>query len=273
MARIVLSSALTFAIEMGRDAGRVLVEHQKTWHAKADRGRQTWTDVYHFKTEADDASDALMRARIRAVYPDHNILSEEGSPLMQGSRYTWVNDGVDGTIGYWSGINDHYAVCSALCEDDMPIIGVVNAVGRDHGNGEFYHAAHDRGAFLNGQRIHVSNEEDVNRVLMGVDAGKRNRQSIIPLLERLDRDQGGVGCVMRHACASVPLVLVASGKMHAYLATALEPEDMAAAVIIIQEAGGVVTTRDGRPWKIGEPSILAANPVLHAKLLEMIEGL
>ena len=64
----------------------------------------------------------------------------------------------------------------------------------------------------------------------------------------------------------VPLAMVVSGQTQAYLATSLEPEDMAAAVIVIQEAGGIVTTLDGRPWRIGESSILAANHVLHSEL-------
>ena len=85
-------------------------------------------------------------------------------------------------------------------------------------------------------------------------------------------DELGVTVVYSIASASMSLISVANGDIDFYLATSLEPEDMAAIVPILQGAGAIVTTLDGRPWTIDEPSILTANPVLHADLLEYLNS-
>ena len=257
-----LEKRLTFARSTAAAASAKIMQLRSDWRV-GDSKVQTWTSASHFKTGADDTSDLIMRTAIRSRYPKDNIISEEGTPLHQGSRLTWVNDGIDGTIPYWSGVSNNFAVCMALAEDGAQVIGVVDMPGR----GEVFFAAKGLGAFRHyGNRIeplYVSSESVLNHVIMAADSGKHHRDAAEPFRMRLIRE---VCDIQGYSCASVPLALVASGQMQAYLATSLEPEDMAASVIVIQEAGGVVTTLDGRPWKIGESSILAANAVLHAKL-------
>lgn len=249
------SPELEFAIEIATKAGKVVAGFYDR------RMEQVWTGRTHFKTAADDASEALIRKMIHARYPDHNIWSEEGGRSDKGSSYTWVWDAVDGTIPMFTGICDHFSVCGALCERKTPILGVANAVKR----GEFYAGEIGKGAYCNLRPIHVSNETEISHLIMGFDSGKHNRAAHVPFFERAMQPDG-ITCPMMSGCASVPLLLVASGVMHAYLATSLEPEDMAVAVPIIRESGGVVTNLKGEEWKLGDVSILAANPVLHEKL-------
>ncbi|MCX6702381.1 MAG: hypothetical protein NTW60_00720 [Candidatus Wolfebacteria bacterium] len=213
----------------------------------------------------DDMNDKLARESIKRTFPAHNILSEEGDPHLVGSDFTWVVDGVDGTIGFATGYTDHFAFCAGLCEGSNPILGVVNAPKR----AEFYSAEKGKGAFCNEQPIRVSTLTDLNKVLMGCDSGKHNRTAHLPYLEKL-LGPNGITCPFMTGCASVPLCLVASGVIHAYMATSLNPEDMAAAVIIIREAGGKVTNREGKEWNLGDPSILAASPELHEKLMKFL---
>lgn len=250
---------LHFAKRIAQEAGSlIMVYHER-------RREPIWTSPTHFKTAADDASDALMRKAIVEAYPDHNILSEEGLSRERQSRYTWVLDGIDGTIGFRTGITDHFSVCVAFCEEWTPVVGVVYAPKR----GECYVAAKGNGAFLNDQAIRVSDLVNINQVLMGIDSGKHNRAANIPYLKK-SMQPGGITCYLCTGCASVPLCLVGSGVYHAYLATSLEPEDMAAAVCIIREAGGKVTNLALEDWKLGgqDASILAANPVLHENLVD-----
>jgi myo-inositol-1(or 4)-monophosphatase len=203
------------------------------------------------------------------MFPAHGIHSEEGELLNSESQYRWVVDGVDGTIDLRTGYTDHFSFCIALADmrRRRPIVGVVNAAARN--GGEFYSAADGEGAFCNDEPIHVSLLENVNQVLMGVDSGKHDRAAHLPYLEKL-LGPDGISCPMSTGCASVPLCLVASGVLHAYLATSLEPEDMAAAVVIIREAGGKVTNLKGDEWRLGDGSILAANPVLHYNLIQLL---
>lgn len=244
-----------FAIEVAKRAGAVILD----FHSR--RMEPIWTGRSHFKTAADDASEAIIREMIHARFPDHNMWSEEGGQTEKGSIYTWVWDAVDGTIPMFTGISDHFAVCGALFDGKKPILGVANAVKR----GELYVGEIGQGSFCNEQQIRVSDETEISRVLMGIDSGKENRAAHIPYLQRAYQPDGII-CTIHTGCASVPLLLVASGVMHAYLATSLEPEDMAAVVPIIREAGGTVTNLRGEEWTLGDISILAANPVLHEKL-------
>ena len=251
---------LAFAVGIAKQAGRLIMDfHQR-------RLEPIWTSVTHFKTAADDASDNLIHNAIIKRFPDHNIWSEETALREKGSKFTWIIDAVDGTIGLRTGITDHFAVCIALYEDKIPIVGVINAVKRR----ELYTAERGKGAFCNGSPIRVSELTNINQVLMGVDSGKQERTKHLPYLEKL-LEPGGISCYLSTGCASVPLCLVASGVMHAYLATSLEPEDMAAVICLIREAGGKVTNLKGKEWQLGDKSILTANSELHQKLFNFLQ--
>ncbi|MFA4872398.1 MAG: inositol monophosphatase family protein [Patescibacteria group bacterium] len=251
---------LNFAAEFAKKAGEIVMEF---------RGRVKnveWTARTHFRTEIDTKVGELVRREIGQRFPEHNIHSEEFEDKDAKSPYTWVIDELDGTIPYFRGTTDHFSVCISLCENGVPIIGVVNACGR----GEMYTAEKGKGAFCNSEAIHVGDTTEVNHVIMGIDPGKFDRQAYVPFINRamaLD----GISCFLQSGCASVPLCLVASGKYDAYLATSLNPEDMAAAVCIIREAGGKVTNLKGEEWKLGDASILAANPALHEKLSDFFK--
>lgn len=252
-----------FAISVAKEAGELIMEN----HGKAQE--LEWTSQKHFRTKVDKASDELIREKIREFYPEHSIYSEENKDLETGSEYRWVIDPLDGTIPWTYGITDHFSVAIALVKRKTPILGVINAPKRK----ELYVAEQGRGAFCNNEPIKVSSEDNINHVIMGLDGGKETdtfkRASLVPFVERLYAPNGIV-CFVCSGCASVPLCLVASGKLHAYMALSLEPWDMAAAVIINREAGAKVTTRYGKEWELGDESILTANPKLHSKLYNFL---
>lgn len=253
-------NCLEFAVGLAKRAGNILMKYH------SQRLSPIWTSHTHFKTAADDASEAIIREAINKEFPEHGILSEEGSPKKSETEFTWVVDAVDGTINLRTGLTDHFSVCLALCQGRVPIIGVIFAPKRD----ELYAAETGKGALCNGEKIQVSDLKNINQVLMNVDSGKHGRTAHLPHLEKL-LASNGITCPMATGCASVPLVLVAKGVLHAYLATSLEPEDMAAAVCIIREAGGKVTNLKGKEWQLGDQSILTANPELHQKLFNFLQ--
>lgn len=254
----------TFAITTARQAGdEILMRH----HGKVKT--LDWHTRTNFKTAVDDESDAFIRAEIEREFPDHRIHSEEAAAKRTPSPYRWIVDPLDGTLPYTTGINDHFSVSIALEEDGEVIVGVVYAPKR----GELYAAECGKGTFLNGSRVTVALEDNLNHVIMGLDSGKegpnfRRLELAGPYEKLLGPD--GIAADLKHGCASVPLCLVACARLHAYAAMWLELEDAAAAVLINREAGTRVTTFSGEEWGLGDRSILAANPVLHAKLLERI---
>jgi len=260
------SNYLQFAIETALEAGNEILMKNYGKMQKLE-----WNAKQHFRTEVDRMSDELIRRRIKENFPKHNVYSEENEGVNQSSEFSWVVDPLDGTIPYRYGITDHFSVCISLLKGKTPIVGVIYAPKR----GELYHAEQRKGAFCNDQPISVSLEENVNRVIMGLDGGKETetfrRTNLAKYIEKVYSPKG-ITCFTASGCASVPLCLVASGKLQAYIALSLEPWDMAAAVIINREAGGKVTDLSGKEWDIKDESVVAANPKLHGKLLDLLSG-
>ena len=260
-----LGAYLEFMVELAQRAGRVVMGHFNSGSLQKE-----WVSRTSFSTAADKEVGELLRRAVAVSYPEYNVISEEFPELAKGSRYTWVFDELDGTIPFRTGM-DTFSVCIALCDGTVPIAGVVYAPKRN----ELYVAAKGLEATLNGVPIHVSLETNVNHVLMGVDSGKATeydpdaRRRKIPYLQKL-LGPDGIACDLNFGCASIPLCFTARGEHQAYLATSLNPEDMAAAVVIIREAGGKVTNLKGGEWQLGDPSILAANPILHEKLFHLL---
>ncbi len=253
----------TFAIQTAKAAGEILMRRYGELHTLE------WMTLTNFRTEVDLESGNFIRGEIERVFPDHDFYFEDVKAKTTGSKRRWIVDELDGTLPYATGINDHFSISIALLEDEVPILGVIYAPKR----GELYVGERGQGAFLNDKPIRVSTETDVNHVLMGLDSGKEGKdfsrlELVGPYQKLLGKD--GIACDLKHGCASVPLMLVASGRLHAYCAMWLEIEDTAAAEVILPEAGAIVTRLDGRKRRLGDRSILAANPVLHAKLLERI---
>jgi len=254
---------LEFAIQIATEAGKILMKNYGLMQ------KLEWNKKTHFKTEVDDLSDKLIRMKIGKIFPQDNIYSEESDALEQKAKFSWIIDPLDGTIPYRYGITDHFSVCVGRTRGKTPVLGVINAPKRR----EIYVAEIGKGAFCNHETIKVLDEENLNKVIMGLDGGKETeyfkRASLAPYIARV-YSPNGITCFTASGCASVPLCLVASGKLHAYVALSLEPWDMAATVPIIREAGGKVTTITGKEWELGDESILATNPKLHTKLLTLL---
>ncbi len=254
-----MSEYLQFAAETAKAAGQLLLDNYGKMHSLE------WKIRTDFKTEVDDQSDALIRHAILARYPDHNIYSEESSDRETHSAYSWVVDPLGGTIPYTYGVNIQFSVCIGLVRGKDPIMGVIYSPKLNN----FYTAEVGAGAFCNDVRLHVSNETDINKVLMGINLGKKKRVEGVPYLKRLVATDG-VAEIFSSGCYSVAQCLVASGKLQGYLGNCIEPWDMVAATVILREAGGKVTDLHGREWELGAESMLTANPLLHQKLMEFL---
>ena len=254
-----MSAYLDFAIELARGAGTILMKHYGQIQTV------TYTRATDFKTIADDESDAYLRQRIRAQYPDHNIVSEELDALLQDSALTWVIDPLDGTFPFTRGSTDHFAVCVSLCEGKTPIVGVIYQPKTE----KLFAAEQGRGATLNGQPLLPEALTDIHKAMLAHEYGKDKRELTLATHAKL-MQTGMVSYSMCYACASAGLALTAEGRLNGFFSHNLEPWDMAAGVILNREVGNIVTTIDGREWQFGERSILVANPKLHAQLLEVI---
>lgn len=254
-----------FATLVAREAGELIMKN----YGKMQEF--TWKSVTNFKTKVDDACDQLIRKRIMETYPKHSIISEENRDLDQGSKYTWSCDPLDGTNPYAYKFSDHFTVSIGLLKGKEPISGVIYAPKRN----ELYVAEKGCGAFCNGTPIQVCSDENINHALMCFDVGVERpdfqRSSIAPFLAKL-LSPDGISVSLKFACASITLCFVAKGIVHSYLVSGVKSWDIAAGIVITKEAGARVTTVNGKDWKLGDESLLVANPVLHDKLLRKIKS-
>ena len=217
-------------IEWSKQAGQIL----KAGFGQAHQIRQkSATDVV---TEIDQAAEAYLVEQIRATFPDHSILAEEsGAHNGAGSR-CWYLDPLDGTVNYTHGL-PFFAVSIAFVEDGQLQLGAVYDPLRD----ECFYAGRGQGAFLNGIPIHVSQTKQMIAALLGTgfpyDLLSNDDISMDDYNHFALQTQG----VRRLGSASLALTYVACGRLDGYWEQKLAYWDIAAASLLIQEAGGVVT--------------------------------
>jgi myo-inositol-1(or 4)-monophosphatase len=220
-------------------------------------------------TEADLAVDKYLRETLTGARPDYGWLSEEteDEPSRLDRQSVFVVDPIDGTIAFLKN-RPHFTICVALVRDGRPVIGVVlNPV-----LGECFVAVHGEGATMNDKTIHVSNRAELEgcRMCAARDMLEHPAWNTPP-----NRPWPPMHIETRNSIA-YRMALVANGAFDATLALSAKHDwDIAAADIIVREAGGIVTTHDGAiPRYNGaqaiQPSMIAAGPKLHAEILSRV---
>jgi myo-inositol-1(or 4)-monophosphatase len=250
---------LGFAIVLAERAGEIVAARY------GDAGEVTYKGTRDIVTEVDHAVEALIREAIAERYPGDAFLGEESGRDATEADRVWVCDPVDGTINFANGI-PWFCVSLALVEHGQPVAGVVLDPVRD----DLFAATADGPALLNGRRIHASTKERLVDFVISLAVGgrapatkaRRVRQAV-----RIPRTMGS---------AALGLACVANGRFDAFAqSTGLSTWDIAAAGLIAQRGGAVVTDLRGGPWfdlAAGPRAmgVLAAPPPHHAALLEML---
>lgn len=252
---------LNFAIETAREAGQLLLE-------KFDRGIAVHKkgDI-NLVTEADLASEALIIERIRSYYPRHSILAEEsGNAVVIGGENTWkwIIDPLDGTTNFAHGY-PCFCVTLALEHDGEIVVGVTFDPTRN----ELFAAERGGGASLNGKPIRVSNCENLGDALIvtGFPYDIKHREDFARHLTEMLLSSRGV---RRDGSAAIDMAYVACGRFDGFWEEGLNPWDVAAGVLLIEEAGGQLSYYDGRPFSIYRPPICASNGLLHSQMLKIL---
>ena len=195
------------------------------------------------------------------------LIAEEGSPKAAQRALTFVADPLDGTTNFLHGF-PWYAVSIAALKDGAQVAGaVLNAA-----NGELFTAAAGGGARRNGQAIGVSKITDPSRALLGTGFPFKQREGIAPYMKVMPRIMEQTAGLRRAGSAALDLCDVACGRYEAFWEYQLAPWDVAAGILIIREAGGVVTDFDGNPAPVAKGPIVAGNPKMHAWLLEQLRS-
>lgn len=250
-----LKSYLNFALALAKKGGRVL---KKYW-GKLEQIDHKKVSI-DLVTEADRKSEEVILKSIQKEYPLHAILSEEtGLQDKEGADFLWVVDPLDGTTNY----THQYPMVSisiALLYKGEPIVGVVyNPILN-----ELFYASKGQGSFFNHHLIKVSEIAFLNQSLLasGFPYDRReNRDNNYAEFCFLTHETQGV---RRGGSAALDLAYVACGRFDGYWERGIKPWDIAAGILLIREAGGVVTNYENEFININSEKILATNGHLHS---------
>ena len=245
--------------EIAREAGALLMGYFHK-HVKVE-----YKGEADLVTVADRNSEALIRDRLRQRWPTHDILGEEGGLQDTGSDYRWYVDPLDGTTNFAHGF-PVFCVSIGLDYKGSRIAGVIFDPTRD----ELFAAEQGSGAYLNQQRIHVSKTASLAECLLatGFPSHKRHKNPNIFFYHQITLHTHGV---RRAGSAALNLCCVACGRFDGFWEFNLNPWDTAAGVLIVQEAGGIVTDFKGGPFQLHSRETLASNGLVHPALLAEFE--
>ncbi len=220
-------------------------------------------------TESDLESQEMIIALIRQRFPEHGILAEEDvgqpPPAVRESPYRWIIDPLDGTVNFAHG---YPAFCvSIACEAAGGLqYGVIYDPLRD----ELFEARKGQGAWLSGRPIRVSRTDRLERALVATGFPYDIRERLPETLGRMSRILGVVQGLRRGGSAALDMCYVACGRFEGFYEENLKPWDTAAGLLLIEEAGGRISTFEGGTYDISAANILASNGVLHANLLALV---
>ncbi|XP_070051458.1 phosphatase IMPL1, chloroplastic isoform X3 [Nicotiana tomentosiformis] len=232
----------------------------------------TYKGLTDLVTDTDKSSEVAILEVVRKNFPDHLILGEEGGIIGDSSSdYLWCIDPLDGTTNFAHGYPSFAVSVGVLFRGKPAAATVVEFVGGPMcWNTRIFSAAAGKGAFANGEKIHVSGTDKVEQSLLVTGFGYDHDDPWATNME-LFKDFTDVSRgVRRLGAAAVDMCHVALGIAEAYWEYRLKPWDMAAGVLIVEEAGGTVSCMDGGKFSVFDRSVLVSNGLLHAKLLEKI---
>jgi myo-inositol-1(or 4)-monophosphatase len=253
---------LDVAIEAARSGARVIRaatdgREKLVWESKGQSD---------FVSEVDKASEREITATIARRLPGASMLGEELTPTaLAGKGIVVIADPLDGTTNFLHGYPE-YSVSIAIARDGEVCAGTVLNVARD----EEFTARRGAGAFMNGRRIRVSSLREPSRALIGTGFPFKSLEKLPAYVEQFSLVMRGTAGIRRAGSAALDLSNVACGRFDAFWELVLAPWDVAAGLLMVREAGGIITDLDGNPATVEAGSFVAGNPAMHAWLLQTV---
>ncbi len=258
-----LHPMLNVAIKAARSAGSVINRASMD----LDLLKVSTKSPNDFVTEVDQKAEEIIIETLLAAYPGHGILAEESgrSHGAANSEYVWIIDPLDGTTNFIHGL-PFYAVSIALAFRDQ----IQQAVVYDPTRNDLFYASKGRGAYLNDKRLRVSKRTRMGDSLIGTGFPFRrgdNFQRYMRMFEEVSQKCAGL---RRPGAAALDLCYVAAGHYDAFFETGLSPWDIAAASLMITEAGGLIGNFTGESDYLHQREVLAGNPKIYAQMVGIL---
>ncbi len=241
--------ALSIAVRAAKESGEILKQHffgEKKIENKGKRNLVTEVDLLSEKNILDTLSEE---------FPDHSILCEESGVTEKSSEYRWIIDPLDGTTNYAFGIPT-FCVSMALTRDDDVIAGVIYNPLLD----ELFQAQKGTGAFLNGSRIEVSRDRNLQTTLIGFDMGYDDVASKEMISRAKDLWSPEISFRLIGS-AALGITYVACGRLDIYFHRSIYPWDIASAILLTREAGGEVINPKKNAASHWDKNIIACSDI------------
>ncbi|NQT95793.1 MAG: inositol monophosphatase [Candidatus Omnitrophica bacterium] len=218
-------------------------------------------------TNVDKKCEALIVERVRSAFPEHSLLCEEtGKGGAKETTFRWLIDPLDGTTNYTHGF-PFFSVSIGLLEGNKLLVGVVYDPTRD----ELFSAARGCGAYLNKKRIRVSRVRKLNHALLVTGFPYRFGKDMNRSIENFRRFMLKAQAVRRAGSAALDLCYVAMGRFDGFWEAGLHPWDTAAGAIIVEEAGGRMTTFDGESFSPFRKEMIGTNSHIHNQMIKVLK--
>lgn len=252
------------AMEIAREAGELQLEELAKTRTIEYKGK------FNIVTEVDKACEKLICDFLKERFPSHDILAEEGTGTKntkKNSEWLWIIDPLDGTVNYAHGY-PLFAVSIALLHKGHAVVGVVFEPNR----GELFAAERGGGAVRNEKPIRVSQVKDVYSSMIATgfaynvaDVERNNLACFEKMIRKCH-------AIRRDGVASTDMCYAACGRFDGFWELYLKPWDIAAASLIVEEAGGRVSMFDGSPLDIFGDEIVASNGIIHEEMLQILKA-
>lgn len=251
---------LQLAIAVAKEAGRIQIAHFGHSHPVEYKGE------FNPVTAVDRLCEQKMVGMILKAFPDHDILTEESPYEGKGSPWKWIIDPIDGTTNFFHGF-PCFCVSIGLEVEGEVRLGVIYVPTLN----ELFYAERGKGAFLNGERLSVSKNDRLNQSLLCTGFPYDVQEYADFYLRYFRQFIKKSFAVRRPGSAAIDLAYLAAGRVDGFWEFKLHPWDVAAASLMITEAGGKVTDFQGKPFHIYAKEILASNGLIHEEMLQTIQ--
>lgn len=253
---------INIAVEAARAAGNIIVRAMK----RLDTVKIAEKHPNDFVTEVDQRVEQEIISIIQKAYPTHSILGEEGGEI-QGDDYQWIIDPIDGTRNFIHGF-PHFAISIAVAHKNKLEHGVIYDPIRQ----ELFTASRGKGAHLNERRIRVSQRKHLGECLLGTGFAYRHVTNDHTIPSRILHGIIPVcGDIRRAGAATLDLAYVACGRLDGFWELGLHIWDIAAGILLVKEAGGMVCDPSGGENYLKTGNIVAANPAIMRQFLKTIK--
>src|SRR5437764_12026617 len=259
------SAVINVMVKAARRAGRNL---------KRDLGEVEHLQVSlkgpaNFVSLADKRAEEMLYSDLAKARPGYGSTGEEGGSREGADKtHTWIVDPLDGTTNFLHGI-PQFAISIGLRREDTIIAGVIYNPAND----ELYIAERGKGAFLNDQRLRVAGRRRLDECVVACGLPHIGRGDHEEFRREMTAIQDRVAGLRRFGAASLDLAFVAAGRLDGYWERNLSPWDIAAGQIMIREAGGTVTSIEGKDDALRTGHVLCGNEYVHGELVKILKPL